>query len=66
MDHMGGDEINLIEVKKINEDKIQNYGWPITSAGEHYGGRIDDSNKVMIMKNIHYINRIVNIVLLNL
>ena len=32
----GGDEINLIEVKKINEDKIQNYGWPISSAGVHY------------------------------
>jgi hypothetical protein len=32
----GGDEINLIEVKKINEGKIQNYGWPIASAGVHY------------------------------
>tara|TARA_A100000164_G_scaffold378400_1_gene419898 strand:- start:239 stop:1612 length:1374 start_codon:yes stop_codon:yes gene_type:complete len=32
----GGDEINLIEVKKINEGKIQNYGWPISSAGVHY------------------------------
>jgi hypothetical protein len=38
---MGGDEINLIEVSKINEDKIQNFGWPISSAGEHYGGRIE-------------------------
>mgnify|MGYP001161305060 CR=1 FL=1 len=37
---MGGDEINLIEVKNINEDKIQNYGWPKVSAGEHYRGRI--------------------------
>jgi glucose/arabinose dehydrogenase len=34
----GGDEINLIEVEKINKDKIQNYGWAIASAGEHYGG----------------------------
>ena len=32
----GGDEINLIEVSKINEDKIPNYGWPISSAGKHY------------------------------
>ena len=32
----GGDEINLIEVNKISEDKIQNYGWPISSMGEHY------------------------------
>ena len=35
----GGDEINLIEVSKINKDKIQNYGWAISSAGEHYGGK---------------------------
>ena len=36
---MGGDEINLIEVNNI-EDKIQNFGWAISSAGEHYGGKI--------------------------
>ena len=35
----GGDEINLIEVEKINKDKIQNYGWAMASAGEHYKGR---------------------------
>jgi hypothetical protein len=34
---MGGDEINIIEVDDINRDKILNYGWPIVSAGEHYG-----------------------------
>lgn len=39
----GGDEINLIEVEKINKDKIQNFGWPISSAGEHYG--IKEKNK---------------------
>ncbi len=38
---MGGDEINLIEVSKINKDKIQNYGWATSSAGEHYGGKIE-------------------------
>jgi len=32
----GGDEINLIDVNKISEDKIQNYGWAISSAGKHY------------------------------
>ena len=32
----GGDEINLIQISKINKDKIQNYGWAISSAGEHY------------------------------
>ena len=29
----GGDEINLI---KINKDKIFNYGWAISSYGDHY------------------------------
>ena len=42
---MGGDEINLIEPEKINEDKIQNYGWPIVSYGEHYGGRNKKNEK---------------------
>jgi len=32
----GGDEINIIF---LNNDKIPNYGWPIASYGEHYGGR---------------------------
>ena len=41
----GGDEINLIEVNKINKDKIQNFGWPISSAGEHYGGKTVEKNK---------------------
>ena len=30
----GGDEINLIKTKI---DKIQNFGWPVSSYGEHYG-----------------------------
>ena len=37
----GGDEINIIEVSKINKDKIQNFGWAISSAGEHYEGKIE-------------------------
>ena len=41
----GGDEINIIEVSKINKDKIQNYGWAISSAGEHYGGKIERNKK---------------------
>ena len=41
----GGDEINLIEVNKINKDKIQNFGWPISSAGEHYGVKTAERNK---------------------
>ena len=35
----GGDEINLIKVSNISKDKIQNYGWAISSEGEHYGGK---------------------------
>ena len=35
----GGDEINLIEIEDVNKDKIPNYGWPISSYGEHYGGK---------------------------
>ena len=32
----GGDEVNLIEVDKISETEIQNFGWAISSAGVHY------------------------------
>ena len=46
---MGGDEVNLIEVNKINKDKIQNYGWAISSAGEHYGGK-REANKIKYEK----------------
>ena len=45
----GGDEVNLIEVNKINKDKIQNYGWAISSAGEHYGGK-SEANKIKYKK----------------
>ncbi|MDA8721342.1 PQQ-dependent sugar dehydrogenase [Candidatus Pelagibacter bacterium] len=45
----GGDEINLIEIEKITQDEIQNYGWPISSAGEHYGGKTDE-NKIKYEK----------------
>jgi hypothetical protein len=46
---MGGDEVNLIEVNKINKDKIQNYGWAISSYGEHYGGK-SEANKTKYEK----------------
>ena len=39
----GGDEINLIEINQANESAIQNYGWPISSEGEHYGGRTEEN-----------------------
>jgi|MDSW01.1.fsa_nt_gb hypothetical protein len=37
----GGDEINLIP---NNFAKINNYGWPISSYGEHYKGRVEENN----------------------
>ena len=42
----GGDEINLI---KLNQNEIPNYGWAIVSNGEHYGGRIEQ-NKLKYKK----------------
>ena len=42
----GGDEINIIEVSKINQDVIQNYGWAVSSAGEHYGGKSEANKKI--------------------
>ena len=42
---MGGDEINIIDIKKINNDKIQNFGWAIASYGEHYGGKSKENEK---------------------
>ena len=42
---MGGDEINLIDLKMINKSKPLNYGWAIASAGEHYGGKIKENDK---------------------
>ena len=41
----GGDEINLIDASKINNEKIQNFGWAISSAGEHYKGKIEANKK---------------------
>ena len=38
----GGDEINLIE---FNQNEIPNYGWAISSYGEHYGGKNASFNK---------------------
>jgi hypothetical protein len=39
----GGDEINLIYTEEINNEKILNFGWPISSYGEHYDNKIDQS-----------------------
>ena len=37
----GGDEINIIKLS----DKVSNYGWPISSYGNHYPGKINKSKK---------------------
>ena len=42
----GGDEINLINANLINENKIQNYGWAISSYGEHYASIIKGNKKI--------------------
>ena len=41
----GGDEINIIDMNLYNQNNIPNYGWPISSAGEHYGGKDYPENK---------------------
>ena len=41
----GGDEINLIDLREINKDEIRNFGWPISSYGEHYKGSVPKSSK---------------------
>ncbi len=43
----GGDEINLI---KLNQQEIPNYGWAISSYGEHYGGKNASYNKKKYVK----------------
>jgi glucose/arabinose dehydrogenase len=43
----GGDEINLIE---LNQQEIPNYGWAISSYGEHYGGKNAAYNKKKYIK----------------
>jgi glucose/arabinose dehydrogenase len=43
----GGDEINLI---KLNQQEVLNYGWAISSYGEHYGGKNAPYNKKKYVK----------------
>ena len=38
----GGDEINVI---KLDYNATQNYGWAVSSYGEHYGGKNAPENK---------------------
>ena len=50
----GGDEINIIE---LNNAEIPNFGWAISSYGEHYGGKNASYNKKN-MQNILFTNHI--------
>jgi glucose/arabinose dehydrogenase len=43
---MGGDEINILENEIKQRKEFPNYGWPISSAGEHYGLRHGENKKV--------------------
>ena len=43
----GGDEINI---NTNPGGKVENYGWPISSYGEHYGGTILERNKSLYEK----------------
>ena len=38
----GGDEINIIKTKL--DDEIQNFGWPISSYGEHYDSKFREDS----------------------
>ena len=49
----GGDEINIIEVSKFNQDEVQNYGWAISSVGEHYGGRVEKNVQIYEKYPLH-------------
>jgi len=42
---LDGCEINLIDLNKNKDDNIPNYGWPVASYGEHYGGKIPRNKK---------------------
>tara|TARA_B100001121_G_scaffold60780_1_gene53413 strand:+ start:598 stop:2031 length:1434 start_codon:yes stop_codon:yes gene_type:complete len=33
----GGDEINILNLSNTYKEKVPNFGWPISSYGEHYG-----------------------------
>tara|TARA_Y100000590_G_scaffold468587_1_gene651879 strand:- start:945 stop:2288 length:1344 start_codon:yes stop_codon:yes gene_type:complete len=49
----GGDEINLINIDSSLQNEIPNYGWPISSAGEHYGGRSEENTPIYEKYPLH-------------
>tara|TARA_B100000767_G_C19720487_1_gene517009 strand:- start:71 stop:1441 length:1371 start_codon:yes stop_codon:yes gene_type:complete len=60
----GGDEINL---NRLSDIKIKNFGWPIASYGEHYGAQGDKNSETYLKllkshKNNGFIEPFVNYV----
>ena len=47
----GGDEINLLYLDEIKNNKILNYGWAIASAGEHYSTTKEKVKKYPLYKS---------------
>ena len=47
----GGDEVNLIDLTKFKNNKPLNFGWAITSAGEHYNKNIEKNRKYPLFKS---------------
>ena len=47
---MGGDEINLIKIDSLSNKEIPNYGWAISSAGEHYSYITGEKRKITYKK----------------
>ena len=41
----GGDESNILKGINKKRSEVYNFGWPISSAGEHYGGKIEENKK---------------------
>ena len=46
----GGDEVNLIELEKFNNEEKLNYGWPISSYGIHWPGADKETMKLKYKK----------------
>ena len=44
----GGDEINLIPFEKIYNNEILNFGWPISSYGEHYAKKMQEQERLYV------------------
>ena len=52
----GGDEVNIIYFKNDNNKDIPNYGWPISSLGEHYNDPNGDKYKKYPLYKSHIDN----------